>query len=508
VKTLVLFLLLSLTAYAADRPTLQASPVDIPAVVRKAKPAVVQILTFDQENKPLARGTGFFITQDGILLTNYHVITGASRIIAKTSRGTVYALKKICGYSEVSDVAEPQFVTPKVSFLTLGPSSAAVEGEHVLVIGNPEGLEGTVSDGIISAFRDNRSWIQITAPISQGSSGSPVLDGFGQVIGIATILFRDGQNLNFAISSEAIRDAIAKSLADQSKYPVPTPTAVTRATPTPSGRRQDTPLLDQKDKRSTAQPRATAAEPPSSSSEVIRMEIPGKGITLILPADWEDIPPNTLEEYENLVARLSNNAAEARKNTMGYVFAAQHKGAGNFFAYPYLIVQVLNTGRISAAHFQDLGNSNSNPVTEAAPKIEKLFPNLLQGVKGTTITYDSTTRRFWLELTMKVVKEECHALGTMIPTENGWVEIFLYSSEKDFNFWNPVFHKIGTDAELSPSLAYQPRWTDNATINSIIETAQHMDWSRTIAYAILAAMFGIGSMIYTFITKFFQSKTK
>jgi hypothetical protein len=62
-KTVVLFLLLSLTAYAGSKPASQASPVDIPAVVRKTKPAVVQILTFDQENKPLASGTGFFITQ-------------------------------------------------------------------------------------------------------------------------------------------------------------------------------------------------------------------------------------------------------------------------------------------------------------------------------------------------------------------------------------------------------------------------------------------------------------
>jgi hypothetical protein len=123
------------------------------------------------------------------------------------------------------------------------------------------------------------------------------------VIGIATVLFKDGQNLNFAISSETIRDAIAKSLADHSKYPLPTPTAVTRATATPNGRSQDTPPLDQKDKRSAAQPRATEAEPLSSSNEVIRMEIPGKGITLILPADWEEIPSNAVEEHKNVLAR-------------------------------------------------------------------------------------------------------------------------------------------------------------------------------------------------------------
>jgi hypothetical protein len=71
--------------------------------------------------------------------------------------------------------------------------------------GNPEGLQGTVSDGIISAFRGDRSYIQITAPISPGSSGSPVLDESGQVIGMATLVYREGQNLNFAISSETIR---------------------------------------------------------------------------------------------------------------------------------------------------------------------------------------------------------------------------------------------------------------------------------------------------------------
>ena len=84
----------------------------------------------------------------------------------------------------------------------------AVEGQRVLVIGNPDGLEGTVSDGIISAFRSGRSMIQITAPISPGSSGSPVLDETGQVIGMATLVSKEGQNLNFAISAEAIKDSI------------------------------------------------------------------------------------------------------------------------------------------------------------------------------------------------------------------------------------------------------------------------------------------------------------
>src|SRR4029077_13917342 len=108
-------------------------------------------------------------------------------------------------------VAKLQFFATDVPHLTLGSSSTAVEGQRVLVIGNPQGLEGTVSDAIVSAFRAGRTMIQITAPVSPGSSGSPVLDESGNVIGIATQVLKEGQNLNFAIPSETIRDAIAES---------------------------------------------------------------------------------------------------------------------------------------------------------------------------------------------------------------------------------------------------------------------------------------------------------
>jgi Flp pilus assembly protein TadD len=186
---------------------------DIPSIVEKTKPAVVEILTFDKENKPLKTGTGFFVTADGALLTNFHVISGASSIIAKTPTGAVYFLKGIVAASESDDVAKLQFLATDVSYLTLGSSLKAVEGQRILVIGNPEGLEGTVSDGIISAFRSGRSMIQITAPISPGSSGSPVLDETGQVIGMATLVSKEGQNLNFAISAEAINEVIQSGAA-------------------------------------------------------------------------------------------------------------------------------------------------------------------------------------------------------------------------------------------------------------------------------------------------------
>jgi serine protease Do len=177
----------------------------IPEVVAKAKPAVVEIIAMDQSGNPMKTGTGFFITSDGYLLTNNHVIAVASHLSARTSSGAVYLFESVVARSVDPDLALLKFAATDVPHLELGSSTETVEGQRVLVIGNPEGLQGTVSDGIISAFRGDRTYIQITAPISPGSSGSPVLDESGQVIGMATSVYREGQNLNFAISSETIR---------------------------------------------------------------------------------------------------------------------------------------------------------------------------------------------------------------------------------------------------------------------------------------------------------------
>ena len=124
------------------------------------------------------------------------MISGGSFVLAKTSSGAVYNFEAVAVRSEDPNVAILKFTTTDVPHLQLGTSANAVEGQKILVIGNPESLEGTVSDGIISAFRGDRTYIQITAPISHGSSGSPVLDESGKAIGMATLIWREGLNLN------------------------------------------------------------------------------------------------------------------------------------------------------------------------------------------------------------------------------------------------------------------------------------------------------------------------
>ena len=193
----------------------EASQDLLPELVRRIKPSAVAIETFDSRGEKLSRGSGFFIDFDRIV-TNRHVIEGAHRAEVHSSTGIVIPVKGVLAVDAEGDIAllkiDPP--TPQVKPLPLDKTSPQ-EGESVVVIGNPLGLEGSVTNGIVSAVRDIPTFgriIQITAPISSGSSGSPVVNMQGQVIGIATLQVTGGQSVNFAIPSERISQLQATTM--------------------------------------------------------------------------------------------------------------------------------------------------------------------------------------------------------------------------------------------------------------------------------------------------------
>jgi tetratricopeptide (TPR) repeat protein len=180
---------------------------ELPELVRRIKPAAVAIETFDARGEKLSRGSGFFIDKDRIV-TNRHVIDGAYRAEVHLNSGNSFPVKTVVAVDAEADVALLKVEAPanQVRSLSLDRTSPQ-EGESVVVIGNPFGLEGSVTNGIVSAVRDIPGFgriIQITAPISPGSSGSPVVNMHGQVIGVATLQITGGQSVNFAIPSERI----------------------------------------------------------------------------------------------------------------------------------------------------------------------------------------------------------------------------------------------------------------------------------------------------------------
>ena len=193
---------------------------ELPELVKRIKPSAVAIETFDARGEKLSRGSGFFIGPDRVV-TNRHVIENAYKAEIHSFSGAVYPVKGVIAVDAEGDIALLRVEAPpaQVRPLLLDRTSPQ-EGESVVVIGNPLGLEGSVSNGIVSAVRDIPTFgriIQITAPISPGSSGSPVVNMLGQVIGVATLQVTGGQSVNFAIPSERIsqlQDGALLSLSD------------------------------------------------------------------------------------------------------------------------------------------------------------------------------------------------------------------------------------------------------------------------------------------------------
>ena len=200
-----------------------ASAQTVPQIAEKALAATVSLEMQDRNGEIIGFGSGFFVRYN-LIATNYHVIEGAARGVAKlVDRNRTYTIEGITATDKANDLALLKVSVYGINPLLLGDSNMVRIGETVYVAGNPMGLEGTISDGIISGRRnrDTKERLQMTAPISPGSSGGPVLNNKGEVIGISVATYRglDVQNLNFAIPSNALKalltqSQIAKSLSE------------------------------------------------------------------------------------------------------------------------------------------------------------------------------------------------------------------------------------------------------------------------------------------------------
>ena len=183
---------------------------NLPELVKRVKPAIVAIVTYDASGAPLMTGSGFFL-RPGQVVTNLHVIRGARRCEVKTldGKGRIYPVAGVLDVDEEGDLAMLSVELPpsRVRSSALA-NQLPEEGEKIFVIGNPLKLEGSVSDGIVSAVRELPNIgkiIQITAPISHGNSGSPVFNLKGEVVGVVTIKVTNGQNINLAIGAARVR---------------------------------------------------------------------------------------------------------------------------------------------------------------------------------------------------------------------------------------------------------------------------------------------------------------
>jgi serine protease Do len=211
----------SCASTASNTPRARLSPKDI---VKRASPAIVRIEAGGDKV-----GTGFILAKDGLVATNLHVVAGEAAIRVRLFDGTQYPVMQIAGLDLDRDLALLKIVPSKeLPTLKLGDSDAISAGDQIVAIGNPLGVfDYSVTAGLISQVRpvcgpeaiaarrckQEFTVLQISAPISVGSSGGPLFNQFGEVVGVTTAIITAGQNLNLAVPGNYLKPLVAQRAA-------------------------------------------------------------------------------------------------------------------------------------------------------------------------------------------------------------------------------------------------------------------------------------------------------
>ncbi len=190
-------------------------------IYEKISKATVRIEAYDKGGKFSSIGSGFLITTDGKIVTNYHVIVGGYTLKVKFYDGTTYNVSKVLGYNKAQDVAILKINVTNANYLEISEQNVKT-GDTVYALGNPFGVNNIFTSGIVSNQSmtiSGKECIAFTAPISPGNSGGPLVNDQGKVVGINTMYIPDAQNLNFAVSiDKAISLDISKSKTTQDLY--------------------------------------------------------------------------------------------------------------------------------------------------------------------------------------------------------------------------------------------------------------------------------------------------
>ncbi len=195
--------------------SMYAQPYDHAYIARQNMPAVVAINVLQPDGGTFT-GTGFVLTDDGLLATNRHVLNNALYINVTFQNGSVSGEALPVAQAQSTDLALLKIQAKNLPYVTLGNSDTVQPGQTITVIGNPRRLQNTVTSGLISQVRLQKNgtlWHQISAPISPSSSGSPVFNDRGEVISVAfaSLQGENTQNLNFAVPVHYLTDLVKQA---------------------------------------------------------------------------------------------------------------------------------------------------------------------------------------------------------------------------------------------------------------------------------------------------------
>jgi len=211
---------------------------EIPAtdIFKAYSDSIVLIGVVPKNHKMGRSGSGFFVSRDGLIITNYHLIENARDMFVKLRNNRAYSTVEVVMTDPVKDIAILKIEGKAFQSVDLGNSNHVEIGERVLSIGNPLGFENSISDGLVSSVREvsnNMKLLQISAPLSTGSSGGPLFNLKGEVVGIATSTHIKGQSVNFAVPINYAKPLLRKLQKHQQIEPPPSPAKLARKKTSP-----------------------------------------------------------------------------------------------------------------------------------------------------------------------------------------------------------------------------------------------------------------------------------
>ncbi|WP_088188285.1 cell wall-binding repeat-containing protein [Desulfosporosinus sp. FKA] len=196
-------------------PTTPGASYSASEIAKKLSPSIVYIETSDSSGVPVASGSGYIVDPSGKIVTNYQLIKNADSAKVTTKDGKSYAVTKVLAYDSNQDIALLKIDAAGLPAVTLGDSNSISTGDKIYALGNTSGTDDTMSDGIVSTKSElvnEASFIQISAPISKGTSGGALVNEQGEVIGTTTVNVTDGQNFYLAMPSNSLKPLLTQDI--------------------------------------------------------------------------------------------------------------------------------------------------------------------------------------------------------------------------------------------------------------------------------------------------------
>lgn len=364
-KKLALAFLCSLLVFLGAVPRVSAASfIDDLEAIERASQSVLYLEIMDQSGEAVASGSGFIAFDSQTVVTNYHVVEDAYRIVAYDEQLNTYEIDRMMMMDKDRDIAilslkEAVFLTP----LRLAQNKSIKRGQRIATIGSPIGLINSFSEGTISAIydHDQKKRIQFTAPISPGSSGGALFNEQGEVIGITSSTYKNAQNINMAIDISHVIDLYKQYYPDYSAaYPAP---------PTP------------------AAPTVAPVSDTLQELKITRIDSTPKGIVL----EWG--PAGLAEKYHIYRARGTSNEYALIAVVSGQAYTDQ--SAKPLETYTYKVVGVTDNNGTPTAKSNAVSGKRPAPVSPspkaaptptpvptAVPKDESQYRTLSKGMQG------------------------------------------------------------------------------------------------------------------------------